>query len=210
MFKRVWRAEWLAEREAHMSSRPATSMKRVWRSMESGLPRREPMAFWKRDSVVGSASLRSRIWRRDCFVASISWADWRPAARRLTVASLTGRGRDRKVCQAEETEAKPEREDMTDIPMTPMRRREPSPMDWIVDVDDGASSSVVAWPGRKLPLHQKLSSQTEKKNVSKIHSNRILPLLFPTNSGPVPVTKERISRRGIAMMRSMRRRDMVA
>ena len=42
------------------------------------------------------------------------------------------------MCQAEETEAKPEREDMTEMPMTPMRRREPSPMDWNVDVDDTA------------------------------------------------------------------------
>ena len=90
----------------------------------------DPMAFWKKDSVGASDILRSRARKRERLADSISWVASRPAALRVMVASVIRFGREKKFCHGELTEAKPERRDITEIPMTPMRSREASLRLW--------------------------------------------------------------------------------
>jgi hypothetical protein len=65
-------------------------------------------------------------WRaraRECFAARSSSVTEREVALRVRSDSSTGRWRAPKVCQMEETAAKPEREAMREIPMMPTRSR---------------------------------------------------------------------------------------
>lgn len=111
-----------------MVSRPAISSSRVFRSAWSALPRMEPMAFWKKPSLGASDIFRSRARRRECFAASMSVVASRPTCLRARSASVTGRGRVPKLCHGELTDAKPERIDMREMPMTPTRSRQASLM----------------------------------------------------------------------------------
>ena len=176
--RRASRLAWDVERETAIVSRPEISSRSVCRSVASALPRMEPMVRWKKDSVGASEILRSRARRRERLAESISWVASRPAALRAMVASVTGLGREKKFCQGEETEAKPESRDMTDIPMTPMRSREASLK--LCEV-----SEVGLWPTicrSHCPLHQKPRSHAVNPATCNIHASLSLPLPFPVNS----------------------------
>lgn len=56
--RRDWRLECEAESEAAIVSRPEISKRRLCRSVVSALPRIEPTALWKNDSVGPSDNLR--------------------------------------------------------------------------------------------------------------------------------------------------------
>ena len=152
---------------------------------------------WKKDSVGASEILRSRARRRERLAESISWVASRPAALRAMVASVTGLGREKKFCQGEETEAKPDSNDMTDIPLTPMRSRAASLK--LCEV-----SEVGLWPTTcrsHCPLHQKPRSHAVNPATCNTHANLSLPLPFPVNSYPAADMIECISSNGIAMIR---------
>lgn len=111
-----------------MASRPEISTRRDCRSVVSALPRIEPIAFWKKDSVGLSDIFRSRARNLDRFVFSMSCVASNPAAFRATSASVIGLKRAKKLCHGDDTEAKPERRDMTEMPMTPILDSEASSM----------------------------------------------------------------------------------
>jgi len=145
------------------------------------------------DSVGASDILRSSARRRERLASSMSLVASRPAALRPMEASETGVGREKKFCQGELTEAKPDRRDMTDIPMTPMRSREASLRLWEL-------SMVGPWPTRcsnHCPLHQKANIHAVNPSNCSSHASLNLPLPLPTNSYPAAEMTEWISRKGI-------------
>ena len=118
------------------------------------------------------------------------------------VASVTSLDREKKFCHGELTEAKPERRDITEIPMTPMRSSDASLRLWELSVSE-------FWPSRRnnhSPLHQKPTSHTVNKTSCK---TQILPLLFPENSYPAAEMIEWISRKGMAIIKRKRSSSMV-
>lgn len=121
---------------------------------------------------------------------------------------MTVRERAKKAYQGEDTEAKPESRDMTEMPITPTRRREASLMDCVVGAPVGASASAPR-PSRYSPLHQNAISQAEHKDNCTSHASFDVLLLVPEESLPFPETMECISRKGMMIMRSRRRSDMV-
>ena len=86
----------------------------------------EPTALWKKDSVGAAEIFCSRARKRERLAESMSWVASRPAALRAMVASVMGLGREKKFCQGELTDANPERRDITEIPITPMRPKDAS------------------------------------------------------------------------------------
>ena len=163
------------------------------------------MAFWKKDSVGASDILRSRARKRDRLADSISWVASRPASLRAMVVSVTSLGREKKFCHGELTEAKPERRDITEIPITPMRSREASLKLWELSVPE-------VWPSRRSnhsPLHQNPPSHAVKPANCNTHASLSLPFPFPENSYPEAEMIEWISRNGIAIMRRNRSADIV-
>ena len=160
---------------------------------------------WKKDSLGAEDILLSRARRRERFVRSMSWVASRPAALRARVASVTGSGREKKFCQGEETEAKPERSDITDMPITPMRSREASLRDCEVSV-------FGVWPTTwrsHWPVHQKPRSHAVKAHSCNIHANLSLPFPLPVNSYPAAEMVEWISSNGIATIRKKRSSEIV-
>ena len=106
--------------ESDIVSSPEISRRRVDRSVWSALPLIEVTAFWKKDSEGASDIFRSRARSRARLTSSISREAASPAALRATVVSVTGLGLVKKFCQGEDTDAKPERRAMTEMPMTPI------------------------------------------------------------------------------------------
>ena len=113
-----------------MVSSPEISRSRLCRSAESALPRIEPTALWKNDSVGASEILRSMARSRERLVSSMSLVASSPAALRPIEASETGLRREKKFCHGELTEAKPDKRDITEMPMTPMRSSDASLKLW--------------------------------------------------------------------------------
>lgn len=193
------------ERETAIVSKPEISSSRDWRSVQSVLPRMEPMVRWKKDSLGAEDILLSRARRRERLVMSMSWVAPRPAALRARVASVMGLGREKKFCQGEETEAKPERSDIIEMPITPMRSREASLRDWEVSV-------FGVWPTMwrsHWPVHQKPRSHAVKAASCTIHANLSLPLSLPVNSYPAAEMMEWISSNGIAIIKKIRSSETV-
>lgn len=123
---RDWSTDSLVVRDSSIVSRPAISSSSIFRSVWSALPRKEPRALWK--NVPGGASdiFRSRTRSRLCLARSISLVASIPACFRASSSDFTSGGRDPKLCQGELMEAKPERRDMIEIPMTATRSRDAS------------------------------------------------------------------------------------
>lgn len=120
-----WRAREV-DNDVDMVSRPAISSSKVLRSVRSAFPRMEPSALWKNDSRGTSAIFRSSAWRRDRLTMSMSVVASSPTCLRARSASVTWRAREKRLCHGELTEAKPERSDMKQMPMTPTRSRHAS------------------------------------------------------------------------------------
>ena len=188
------------ERERAIVSSPEISSARVLRSVWSALPRMEPRAFWKNPSVGASDILRSRARRRERLADSMSCVAWRPASLRARSASVTGLGREPKVCQGELTEAKPDRRDMMEIPITPTRSRQDWVRDWWVD----GVGERLRWFRSHEPLHQNPRRYAVKPTVWSTHASRRRPFPLPVYSYPAAEMEEWISKKGIAMIRKKR------
>ena len=164
------------DNESDIVSKPEISRSRVCRSMLSAFPRIEPIAFCKNDSVGASDIFRSRARSLDRFVSSMSREASSPAAFLAIVASVTGFGRAKKLCQGELTEAKPESSAMTDIPMTPTFSEVVS-----TRLDGATGPILLPLPSRYSPLHQKPNSHVAKARNCTGHAHLDMPELLLVN-----------------------------
>lgn len=191
-----------------MVSRPLISISRLFISVRSGLPRMEPMAFWKMDLSCGvSEILRSRARKRDCFAASMSLVASRPVAFRAKSVSVTGLDLEKKFCQGALTLAKPERRAMRETPITPTRERHASLSVGKSGFRDGEVLVVLA---RSCPpVHQKAMSHRVVLAICSIHAKRNLPLLLPVNSHPAADMTDCICSEGMTTTNKSKRSAMV-